>query len=111
MFNIHDNGRISLTRGDSARLNVSIINDVTKTEYTISENDVLKLTLKKSIKDSVPALQKEIRGSSMFYIRPDDTSRLDFGKYKYDVEITTSTGDVYTVIGPSEFEILQEVTY
>lgn len=110
MFQIYDNGRITLTRGDSARLSVSIINNVTREEYIIGENDVLKLTLKKSIKDSTYVLQKEIRGVSMFYIKPDDTSSLDFGKYKYDVEITTSTGDVYTVIGPSEFEILPEVT-
>lgn len=110
MFQIYDNGRITLTRGDSARLSVSIINDVTKNEYVISESDVLKLTLKKSIKDLNHVLQKEVKGLSVFYIRPEDTSGLDFGKYKYDVEITTSAGDVYTVIGPSEFEILPEVT-
>ena len=40
---------------------------------------------------------------------PADTHELDFGKYVYDVELTTGT-DVYTVIEPSCFEVMKEVT-
>lgn len=40
-----------------------------------------------------------------------DTNTLDFGKYKYDVQLTTESEEVYTIIEPSIFEILPEVTY
>lgn len=110
MLNIQENGLIQLTRGDTARLTVSIINDLTQSEYQISDTDVLTLSIKKSIRDETTAVQKSVTGSDTFYIEPDDTKDLGFGKYKYDVQLTTSGGEVYTVMGPNDFEIMQEVT-
>ena len=49
-------------------------------------------------------------GSNQFHIEPEDTKFLSFGKYLYDVELTTASGDVYTVIVPTTFEVLKEVT-
>ena len=58
MLKIGDDGSISLTRGDTARLTVSINNDVDGKEYEIQPGDVLYLTIKKNVKDTEPALQK-----------------------------------------------------
>lgn len=112
MLYIMPDGTIKLTRGDTARLTVSIDNhiDGTQAEYVMSANDTLTLSMKKSIKDSTPCLQKTITGSNTFYIEPNDTRNLEFRKYKYDVQLTTSAGDVYTIIEPSDFEIMEEVT-
>lgn len=111
MLYINKDGTIRLTRGDTARLTVTINNDFDGEPYELTETDVLKLTIKRSVRDSTPAVQKVITGSNKFYIIPDDTKDLVFGKYLYDVELTTAGGDVYTVIEPTTFEILKEVTY
>lgn len=111
MLYVNADGTVRLTRGDSARLSVSISNDLTGGEYTIDPSDTLRLTIKKNVNESEPAVQKVIKGSNQFYIEPNDTSTLSFGKYLYDVELTTAAGDVYTVIVPTTFEILKEVTY
>ena len=111
MLYINKDGTIRLTRGDTARLTVTINNDFDNKPYEITETDVLKLTVKRSVRDTTPAFQKSVTGSNKFYIVPDDTKDLVFGKYIYDVELTTVGGDVYTVIEPTIFEILKEVTY
>lgn len=111
MLYINKDGTIRLTRGDTARLTVMINNDFDGKPYEITETDVLKLTVKRSVRDTTTAFQKSVTGSNKFYIVPDDTKDLVFGKYIYDVELTTVGGDVYTVIEPTIFEILKEVTY
>lgn len=110
MFRIKSDGTIQLTRGDTARLSVTINNEIDQNEYTLGEIDTLTLTVKKSINDNEPSIQKVAVGTNAFHIEPKDTSSLAFGKYKYDVQLNTADGDVYTVVEPSTFEILNEVT-
>ena len=111
MLSVQSDGTIKLTRGDTARLRVYINNDIDDTEYDILENDELTFTVKKSVSDKTPYITKTIIGSNLFHIKPEDTSNLQFGNYKYDVQLTTESGDVYTVIGPNTFEITKEVTW
>ena len=109
MFSVSKSGEIKLTRGDTARLTVSIADDAGE-PYTMQEGDILTMTVKKNITDAEPCIQKTASGSNTFHIKPTDTASLAFGKYKYDVQLTTLDGDVYTVIPPNVFELLQEVT-
>lgn len=111
MLYVESNGTIRLTRGDTARLIVTIENETLSENYEIAEDDTLTFSVKKSAKDAEPLLQKSIVGSNVFYIRPEDTSELSFRKYKYDVQLKTAEGDVYTIIVPTTFELLQEVTW
>lgn len=111
MLYVNSDGTIQLTRGDTARLSVSIKNDLTGSDYEMASDDILRLTIKKTVNDATSAVQKVVTGSNQFYIEPKDTEELSFGKYLYDVELTTANGDVYTVIVPTTFEILKEVTY
>ena len=111
MLYVDGNGTIRLTRGDTAKLTVSINNEVTESPYDISENDELVLTVKKTVNDKTPCIQKKIVGSYIFVINPSDTESLAFGKYKYDVQLNKENGEVYTIIEPTVFEIMQEVTY
>lgn len=110
MFYIESNDTIKLTRGDTARLTVNIDNDVDGYEYIIQTEDTLTMTVKKGISDDIPVMQLNIKGTNVFHIKPSDTSTLDFGSYKYDIQLTTSDGDVHTVIGPATFTLLKEVT-
>lgn len=111
MLYVNDNGTIRLTRGDTARLEITIVNSIDGDEYQLSAEDSLTLTIKKSVKDAEPLVKKELQGENVFHIKPEDTAELSFRKYFYDVQLTRANGDVYTVIVPTTFEIMKEVTY
>lgn len=111
MLYVDSDGSIRLTRGDTARLVVYIFNESAGGDYEIKENDTLTFSVKKKTRDPTALVKKQITGSNVFYIRPIDTSGLSFGRYQYDVQLTTSSGDVYTVITPTTFELLPEVTW
>ena len=99
---------IRLTRGDTAYLEFPLKTEVG--EYVMVSNDTLTLSVKKNTKDTEYIFQKVITGTNTFHIEPNDTTDLSFGKYTYDVQINTADGDVFTVIPPSTFEVLNEVT-
>lgn len=110
MLNITEN-RISLTRGDTAYLDIEV--KIDGNAYELQEDDTLTLTVKKkpSDTDSEPILiQKVIYGETLFHIEPSDTAELPFGKYKYDVQLNKANGDVFTIIEPTLFIVLEEVT-
>ena len=111
MLYVYQNNNIRLTRGDTAKFVVSIKNESTKQPYDILSSDTLTMTIKDSISDGEPCVQKTIVGTNTFHILPSDTSSLNFGKYIYDIQLTTSEGDVYTIVEPSTFELMEEVTY
>lgn len=105
-----DQNSISLTRGDTAYLTVPIFNDVTGEEYVMQPDDTLTLTVKRSVRDTEFVFQKVSTGSNAFHILPTDTAGVKFAVYKYDIQLTTADGDVYTVIEPTDFKIAEEVT-
>lgn len=109
MFMVSGND-IQLTRGDTARLNVEITNTLNNNIYQLNEDDELILTVKKNTTRKESLIQKKsISGG--FHFAPEDTVELSYGKYVYDVQLTTHSGDVYTVIEPSIFEVMPEVTF
>lgn len=110
MLYVQSDGTIRLTRGDTADLEVQLQNLDTKDEYSIKTTDKVTLSIKKSTKDDAPLVQKSVTGSNVINILPEDTSTLPFGKYKYDVQLETLDHQIYTVIEPSTFVIMEEVT-
>lgn len=48
MLYVLEDGTIRLTRGDTARLSVNIVNDADGSTYEVRQNDVLIMSLKKS---------------------------------------------------------------
>ena len=111
MLYVNSDGTIRLTRGDTARLTVSVVDDLTQESYEMSKGDSLTLTVKANVRSKEFVFQKKVFGSNSFIIDPSDTKDALFGKYKYDVQLNTESGDIYTIIEPSTFEILTEVTY
>lgn len=113
MLNIDGNNTITLTRGDTAYLEVnlqSFSNTDQGETFEISENDKLRLTVRKAVGQDI-LIQKVLTGSTAFHIFPEDTKSLPYGAYVYDVELTLENGDVFTVINVSKLKITQEVTY
>ena len=110
MLRISENNEIALTRGDTAYLKVPIINSDTGEEYVMASGDTETLTVKRTIKDEHICFQKTVTGTNSFHIEPEDTKDCDFANYKYDVQLVLVNGDVYTVVEPACFKILEEVT-
>jgi hypothetical protein len=104
---------IQLTRGDTARLGVDLVSELedgTTQPYSVQSDDVLTLSVKKRREDFKPCIEKVVKGSANFHIKPEDTAELEFGSYVYDVQIKTAEGDVCTVIENKTFKIGVEVS-
>ena len=111
VFKVDEDNTIHLTRGDTARFSIGrIVNTVTNTNYTPTPEDTVTMTIKKTVLQADPFVQIIVHGWEVFHIKPEDTKEMAFGKYVYDVQLTTADGDVYTIIPPTPFELLKEVT-
>jgi hypothetical protein len=110
LFNISQNGEIKLTRGDSAEVKIDVSYENGE-KYVVKQGDKLVLTVKKKTSDKNALIEKAFGENGTVKIEPEDTKGFNFGVYKYDVELTTKNGDVYTVVEPNDFHICEEVTY
>ncbi len=100
--------KISMTRGDSETLTVSLANDA------FAPGDEVFFTVRPAVAEPV-ALQKTVTdfpgGRAVITIEPGDTAGLDFGRYVYDIQLTRASGAVTTLIKPAAFVLTEEVTY
>lgn len=106
------NGYIGLTKGDTARINVTIKSGE-NTEYICTTGDTLKFSVKNSKTSTTYVFQKVVTDFSegvKIVIEPSDTNTIAVGSYYYDVELTLANGDVNTIVPPNKFEVLDEVT-
>lgn len=112
MFAISETGDIHLTRSDTAKLIVNLeLEDANgdRVPYGVASDTIVKFTVKKDYDDD-PVIEKIVKGSTEIHIEPVDTTYLDFGKYKYDVQVTTADGHNYTPIANKVFRITKEVS-
>lgn len=58
MLNVNSDGTIQLTRGDTARLEITIKNSLTEEAYDMAPDDILSFTIKKSVKDETALLPR-----------------------------------------------------
>ena len=111
VLTVDKDNTIHLTRGDTARFSIGQIkNTITNTNYTPTEDDTVTMTIKKTVLQADPCVQIIVPGGEVLHIKPEDTKAMTFGKYVYDIQITMADGDVYTIIPPTTFELLKEVT-
>lgn len=95
---------ITMTRGDTVRIDIAISN------YTPVDGDVIKFAVKKSYDDEDELITKYIDPEEMLLeILPSDTESLAFGRYVYDMELTTASGDVDTFVRKAILNISEEV--
>lgn len=99
---------ISIIRGDSATINLSIKNRNSDEEYILLDGDIVRFSVKKDISDNDILIQKTFENNQI-KIEHLDTKNLAFGEYVYDVELQYANGDRDTIISPSKFIILAEV--
>ena len=106
MFKIKGND-IYLTRADSAELSVNL-RYADGRQYAIGENDTIIFQMRKE-RSSVVELSKTFVGTSIVTLEPNDTKDLDFGKYKYEIELVLESGKVYTVIPYADLFLENEI--
>lgn len=102
-----EDGTISLTRGDTAYLNLDLTNN--GEPYELSDYQV-DLTVREGYEPTDKVLfRKTVINSTQIVIEPADTNELAYGRYKYDIQITTDIGEIFTVV-VGAFKITEEVT-
>lgn len=108
MFSYNEeDGMIKLTRGDTAYLDIMVTDDDGK-EFPLSNQTEICMTVREDALS--PILFQLPAENSRIKINPEDTKDMEFGTYRYDVQVMLENGDVYTY-GPYKFKVLQEVTY
>ena len=108
MFKIEGNS-ILITRGDTGIFSLTV-RDSNGAVYDYSD-DAVRLTVRRNVYAKEPVLQKTIVYGESVAITSSDTASLPYGEYVYDVELKTPSGMVCTIIPPSRFVIMVEVTY
>lgn len=109
--------RISITRGDSAQITLTIRDRVTGKLFVPGPDDRLTFTVKRAVTDTEVLITKTLDNGivrreqeCLLLLVPEDTARLPFGAYRYDVELVLTSGYTDTVIPPSPFIVTGEVT-
>ena len=110
MLRIDGNNNITLTRGDTLTLTVTLLHEVdpvppaiqpTIEPYVPEEGDVIRFAVSKGYKTEPGyqlKLSKEIPHDTLTFTCSSTETSLDYRKYNYDVEITHSDGCVDTFI-------------
>lgn len=111
------NYSISLTRGDSAYIELKIYND-SGVQYELQDGDAVYVQVRgmanyngRLLFDGEVSLDIE-NNVILWHINPEDTLNATAGRtYYWDAQIEFENGDRFTFIPVSEFNILGQVTY
>ena len=104
-----DGSEITLTRGDTFKTIIKVLNQDGE-DFQPQNGDVVRFAMKKKYKDEKPLLVKILDNEDLLLeLTPEDTKSLNYGYYVYDVEITLSNGEVYTVIDRATLRLTEEV--
>lgn len=115
-----DGTTITMTRGDSARINISIAYEGGES-FIVEYGDIVRFTVRRQYDDPEPALVIDIplgydaeteintADSVELYIRPEHTRDLSYGAYKFDVQLIRANGDIDTFIDRADLVLTEEV--
>ena len=110
MLSIDSNNNITLTRGDTLTLTVTLLHEVdpvppattpTIEPYVPEQGDEIRFAVSKAFKGEVGyelMLSKEIPHDTLTFTCSSTETTLDYRTYNYDVEITHPDGCVDTFI-------------
>ena len=104
---------MSMYKGNTASFKVS--SEIGGVDTPLVTGDTVYFTVKKSTSATTKILQKIITsfidGEAVISLDASDTSSLTAGNYVYDIQINFASGDVKTIIDPSEFKLKERVTH
>ena len=103
--------KISLTRGDSAYITLTINTD--NGVYALNDGDEVRVQVRDVpntgdliFEGNIETINDEI----VWHIYPAQTTDLDVATYYWDAQLQTANGDIFTFIPASAFKLLDEVT-
>lgn len=111
--------KISITRGDSAYIEIGIKNP-DGSAYLLQDGDTVQAQVRTVANTGELLVDASIENNKMYvnddgivvwHLTPEDTRDLDIGDYSYDIQLVTAGGDVFTFIENSPFRITDEVTW
>lgn len=104
---------ILITRGDTAYISINV-NDQDGNPYELQDGDKIEIHVRPRVSDRTElAFEGTVEYENdevIWHIKPEDTDELEIDTYFYDVQLTTSNSDVFTIIPAAKFKILDEVT-
>ena len=108
------NKDITIVRGDSGSILVGMYTEDDVLIPFVAGNTVY-FTVKTDVNTATKIFQKSVTtfsgGLATINILPADTKTTPLGRYVYDVQLTKSATDITTIVTPSPFIIVGEVTY
>lgn len=119
MFDISNEGRITLTRGDSfsSPLFINAGTEIRPVRYHLSEDDIVYFAVMEPNRKFECAIIKKVythndlkseQGDIVISLNPSDTEFLKPGQYYYTVKLRTmQSNEVQTVIPEREFMLLR----
>lgn len=90
-----ENNNITITKGDSANINLKFRN-ADGSEYVPAENDTVLFSVKRK-KEAFCNILLEKRGTEIC-LEASETEKIPSGEYFYDVCILRSTGERFTAM-------------
>lgn len=99
MLTIDKSNNITLTRGDTLTLTVSLLKD--NAPYVPTEGDSIRFAVSKGYKGQsgyALKLSKNIPNDTLTFTCESDETELDYAVYNYDIEITHADDSVDTFI-------------
>ena len=100
---------IFLTRGDTALLKIDIQDIDGKDFMHTTQSFKLIFTVKKYCGSQYSVIKKVLYSTNAFELEPEDTNKLPFGEYFYDVELQMNN-KIFTIITPHKFILQKEVS-
>lgn len=107
MLLIDEDNNITLTRGDTATLELTVKDDGVSYDFS---DDLVQLTVKRNTVTDTVIFQKTFT-SGVVVIDNSDTAKLHYTDLVYDVQLIKTGGGVYTVIPPRKFTVAEEVNF
>lgn len=119
MLKVKDN-TITMTRGDSAHIEIQMEYEG-GVSYEALRGDVIRFTVKKNYGDTTPLIVIDIEpyvpdGEDMelvesveLHILPSHTRDLEYGSYRFDIQLLRINGDIDTFIDKGTLTLTEEV--
>lgn len=99
---------IKLTRGDTAKIKVDI-ETIDGDIYEPKEGDRVVFTVKRYPTDKQPIFVKDIPINTLILVlNSEDTKNMEFGTYRFDVQLIFGNGEVDTFIENKTLQITYE---
>lgn len=111
---------ITMTRGDSAHIEIQMEYEGGMS-YEALRGDVIRFTVKKNYDDPTPLIlidiepyvpegeEMEMIESVELHILPSHTRDLNYGSYKFDIQLLRVNGDIDTFIDKGTLTLTEEV--